>query len=89
MVGVMITATVLAGGFEKMQGINRTSVFAALSPLVSEAALSVLHDHCEAIEAMAHTKRDKLLANGLRILLENHEKRKAVLKSHQLVGSKS
>lgn len=51
-----------------------------LMPLLSPAALKAVTDHCEALEAMAASKKLRLVANGLRLLLDNHERRAKALR---------
>lgn len=52
-----------------------------LKPLLSAEALRHVRSHTEALRAMAHTRGDRILATGLELLLENHDRRKQAIEA--------
>lgn len=52
-----------------------------LRPLLGEATLREVREHAEACRGIANTANNRLLAAGLELLLENHDRRRAIVKS--------
>lgn len=59
----------------------------AVSPLLNDATLAAVREHVQAMEAMRGSAEDRRATTGLRLLLDNHDKRKRLWKEGQGIKS--